>query len=41
MEPTEAEKSKARRAQALLYLLTGVMIVVPAVLYLFRLNGRS
>jgi hypothetical protein len=36
MEPTEAEKLKAVRAQRLLLVLMLVMIVVPAVLFLLR-----
>jgi hypothetical protein len=33
MEPTEAEKLKARRVQLLLYVLMAVMIGLPLVLY--------
>ncbi len=32
---TEAEKTKARRAQNLIYLIMGLFIAVPAVIYLF------
>ena len=41
VEPTEAEKTKARRAQALLYVLMAVMIGVPVALYFLRFGGRS
>lgn len=41
MEPTEAEKLKARRVQALLYVLIAVMIGVPLLVYLIRHSGRS
>ena len=37
MEPTEAEKLKARRTQVLLYWLVGVMVVVPAAIFLMQL----
>jgi hypothetical protein len=36
MEPSEAEKLKARRVQLLLYWMMAVMIVVPAVIFVFR-----
>jgi hypothetical protein len=34
MEPTDAEKLKARRVQLLLYALMGLMIGVPVLIYL-------
>jgi hypothetical protein len=37
MEPTEAEKKTARRAQRLLYALMVVMVAAPTVIYLVRL----
>jgi hypothetical protein len=36
MEPTDAEKLKARRVQQLLYALTAVLIGVPVIIYFFR-----
>jgi hypothetical protein len=36
MEPSEAEKLKARRVQLLLYWMMAVMIVVPAVIFVLR-----
>lgn len=33
MEPTEAEKLKARRVQLLLYLLMALMIGIPTVIF--------
>jgi hypothetical protein len=36
MEPTEAEKRKARNVQRLLYLLVAVMIGVPVLIYFLR-----
>jgi hypothetical protein len=36
MEPTEAEKLKARRVQLFLYLLTAAMIAVPVLIFFFR-----
>jgi hypothetical protein len=36
MEPTDAEKLKARRVQLLLYALMAVMIGVPAIIFLLR-----
>jgi hypothetical protein len=36
MEPTEAEKLKARRVQRLLYLLIGLMIGIPVIIFLFQ-----
>jgi hypothetical protein len=36
MEPSEAEKLKARRVQLLLYWMVAVMIVVPAVIFVVR-----
>jgi hypothetical protein len=39
MEPTEAEKLKARRVQLLLYALMAVMIGVPAAIFLLRSVG--
>jgi cell division septal protein FtsQ len=41
MEPTEAEKLKARRVQLLLYLLMAVMIGVPLVVWLLRETSRT
>lgn len=37
MEPTDAEKLKARRVQLLLYALMAVMIGAPAVIFFLRL----
>jgi hypothetical protein len=37
MEPTEAEKLKARRVQRLLYLLMALMIAIPALIFVLRL----
>ena len=34
MEPTEAEKLKARRVQRLLYLLVALMIGIPLIIFL-------
>ena len=34
MEPTEAEKLKARRVQQLLYLLVALMIGIPLIIFL-------
>jgi hypothetical protein len=39
MEPSEAEKLKARRVQRLLYGLTAVMIVVPVVIVVLKTFG--
>jgi hypothetical protein len=36
MEPTEAEKLKARRAQRLLVVLMVFMISVPAIIFILR-----
>jgi hypothetical protein len=36
MEPSEAEKLKARRVQLLLYWMVAVMIGVPAVIFVLR-----
>jgi hypothetical protein len=36
MEPTEAEKLKARRVQRLLYLIMAVMILLPLIIYMIR-----
>jgi len=36
MEPTEAEKLKARRVQLLLYALIAIMIGVPVLIYFLR-----
>ena len=36
MEPSEAEKLKARRVQLLLYWMMAVMIGVPAVIFVFQ-----
>jgi hypothetical protein len=36
MEPTEAEKLKARRVQRLLFVLMAVMIALPLVLFLVK-----
>jgi hypothetical protein len=36
MEPTEAEKLKARRVQWLLYLLVALMIGIPAIIFYFQ-----
>jgi hypothetical protein len=36
MEPSEAEKLKARRVQLLLYWMVAVMIAVPAVIFVVR-----
>jgi hypothetical protein len=36
MEPTEAEKLKARRVQILLYALVAIMIGVPVTIFLLR-----
>jgi hypothetical protein len=41
MEPTEAEKLKARRAQVLLYWMVGVMIVVPVGIFFLQLMGLA
>jgi hypothetical protein len=35
MEPTEAEKLKARRVQLFLYVLTALMIGVPVLIFFF------
>jgi hypothetical protein len=36
MEPTEAEKLKARRVQLLLYLLMALMIGIPAIIFVVQ-----
>jgi hypothetical protein len=36
MEPTEAEKLKARRVQRLLYGLVALMIGIPLIIFLFQ-----
>jgi hypothetical protein len=36
MEPTEAEKLKARRVQRLLYLLMALMIGIPTVIFILQ-----
>jgi hypothetical protein len=36
MEPTDAEKLKARRVQLLLYALVAIMIGVPVVIFFLR-----
>ena len=41
MEPTEAEKLKARRVQRLLYLLVALMIGIPLIIFLWQTFGRS
>lgn len=41
MEPTEADKLKARRVQTLLYVLTAVMIGAPLLIYFLRHVQRS
>jgi len=38
MEPTEAEKRTARRAQLFLYALMAVMIALPSILFFARLR---
>jgi hypothetical protein len=37
MEPSEAEKLKARRVQLLLYVLVALMIGIPLVIFILRL----
>lgn len=39
MEPTDAEKLKARRVQLLLYWLTGLMVGIPAVILAVQTFG--
>lgn len=39
MEPTDAEKLKARRVQLLLYVLMALMIGVPLVIFVLRSFG--
>jgi hypothetical protein len=36
MEPTEAEKLKARRVQRLLYVLIAVMIGIPLLIFILQ-----
>jgi hypothetical protein len=36
MEPTEAEKLKARRVQRLLYVLMAVLIGVPLIIFILQ-----
>jgi hypothetical protein len=36
MEPTEAEKLKARRVQRLLYVMMALMIGIPTVIFILR-----
>jgi hypothetical protein len=36
MEPTDAEKLKARRVQQLLYVLSALMIGVPTVIFILQ-----
>jgi hypothetical protein len=36
MEPTEAEKLKGRRTQRLLYVLVGLMIGIPVLIFVFQ-----
>ena len=36
MEPTDAEKLKARRVQRLLYVLVALMIGIPLIIFLFQ-----
>ena len=36
MEPTEAEKLKARRVQHLLYILMALMIAIPAIIFILH-----
>jgi hypothetical protein len=36
MEPTEAEKRKARRVQRLLYVMMALMIGIPTVIFILR-----
>jgi hypothetical protein len=36
MEPTDAEKLKARRVQRLLYVLMALMIAIPLVIFLLQ-----
>jgi hypothetical protein len=36
MEPSDAEKLKARRVQLLLYALMAVMIGIPVIIFLLR-----
>ena len=38
MEPTEAEKLKARRVQKLLYVLVAILIGAPAVVYFLQVR---
>ena len=33
MEPTEAQKAKARRAEVILYAVMGILILAPLILY--------
>jgi hypothetical protein len=39
MEPTDAEKLKARRVQLLLLALTGLMVGIPAVILVVQTFG--
>lgn len=41
MEPTDAEKEKARRVQLLLYVLVAGMIALPVVILLRRSLGAQ
>jgi hypothetical protein len=36
MEPTEAEKLKARRVQRLLYVLVALMIGIPVIIFILQ-----
>jgi hypothetical protein len=36
MEPTEAEKAKAHRAQVILYVVMGIFLLAPFVVYWIR-----
>lgn len=39
MEPTEAEKARAHRAQLIIYVVMGVFIVLPLVIAWLRRKG--
>ncbi len=39
MEPNEAEKAKAHRAQTIIYVVMGVFILLPLVIYWFKRRG--
>jgi hypothetical protein len=36
MEPTQAQKAKAQRAQLILYLVMGIFVLLPFVVYWLR-----